>query len=192
VVRCRRLTAVLVAALSVLASGCGGGTVSAAQGTSVAKARRADVAKTFWRLYNSVGNSVIKTGGTGNFVPCTEPAAATIRYGIEVPFSGRTATQTDAEFARAMQQYFARVGYRLKGSGDNTLTTDAGNVSVRLTMLRRLKTGPFASLTVASGCFDAGKAASGILQHYGGASGDDYPQSRASASPVPTGFPTGM
>lgn len=187
-----RLTAVLIAALSVLASGCGGGTVSASQGTSVAQARRAEVAKTYWRLYNSVGDSVIKTDGTGNFVPCTEPAAATIRYGIEVPFSGRTATQSDAEFARAMQQYFARAGYRLKASGNNAMTTHTGNVSVRFTILRRLKSGPFASLTVESGCFDAGKAASGILQHYGGASGDDYPQSRASASPVPTGFPTGM
>lgn len=187
-----RLTAILIAALSVLASGCGGGTVSASQGTSVAQARRAEVAKTYWRLYNSVGDSVIKTDGTGNFVPCTEPAAATIRYGIEVPFSGRTATQSDAEFARAMQQYFARAGYRLKATGNNAMTTHTGNVSVRFTMLRRLKSGPFASLTVESGCFDAGKAASGILQHYGGASGDDYPQSQASASPVPTGFPTGM
>ena len=189
--RCWRLTAVLIAALSVLASGCGGGTVSASQGTSVAQAHRVAVARAFWRLSNSVGNSVIKTDGTGNFVPCTEPAGTTIRYGIEVPFSGRTATQTDAEFARAMQQYFARAGYRLKASGDNTLTTNTGNVSVRFTMLRRLKSGPFASLTVESGCFEAGKAASGILQHYGGASGDSYPQSRASPSPVPTGYPAG-
>jgi hypothetical protein len=134
------------------------------------------------------GGSVTKTDGFGNFTPCSVPAGTTMRYGIEVPFQGRTAAQTGAQFASALEQDFTRAGYRLTASG-NAFTTRKGGVRVTLKPLGSVQSGPMASLTVVTDCFNAGNAATGILQHYGGAHSDHYRASQASASPLPTGFP---
>ena len=186
----RMSLALMITAVSVLASGCSSGGTGAAQGTSTANAQRNDVARIYWRLYTSVpGDSVIKVGGNGNFVPCSVPAGTTIRYGVEAPFQARTAAGKGTRFARALEQDFSRAGYPLTASAGGTLSARRGSVRVTFKLLGTGSSGPMASLTLVTGCFDAGSAASKILQHYGGATSDQYRDAQAPASPMPTGFP---
>jgi hypothetical protein len=185
---CRMPLALLTTGLLALSCGCGG-SISVSRGTSIAATQRTDAARMYWPLYDSVNGSVTKAGGTGNFVPCSVPAGTTIRYGVEAPFEGRTASETKAQFARALEQDFSHAGIKLGASAAGPLSARKGNIQVTLKPLRSLATGPYASLTVVTSCFDAGSAARRILQRYGGADGDLYRGQQAPASPLPSGFP---
>lgn len=173
--------AALMAALALAASGCGG--PDAQQGKAAASKARTEVAGTFWKLNNATDSKDLKTDATGRFAACQGTGVA---YGILASVqAGRDSTKLGA-FTSALLSDYRGAGWHLRASGSQNYSATRNGVTVRLRVFGA--TDPASSLTIQSGCIDAGSAASQIVANYRDGSPDYYYQSQAAARPVPSAF----
>ena len=168
----------------------GGSPAAGSQGTAVANQARQRVAVAFWQLDGSLGHGIESTGGLGRFAACTNQAAGRMVYGIEAAVQPAGSTKPGlAAFTASLLHGFAATGWRLRQAGAGSYAASGSGLSVQLRVFSD-SGGPGGSLTVQSGCVNAGSAAHQILADYGGDQTDQYPQGDVSARPVPTTFPT--
>ncbi len=183
------MTVAAILLASALASACGGSSTGTQQGTAAADKIRQDVAAAFWQLDDSLGRTVLSTGGLGGFGGCSG-SPDSLAYGITAAMQTSANSQQDlAEFTMSILPGFAAAGWPLTHTSDDNYSAKRSGLTVSLHVFSE-SSGPGASLTVQSGCVDVGSAAQTILSHYSGDQSDQYPQSEASAKPVPTTFPT--
>lgn len=159
------------------------------QGTAAANQARQRAAAAFWRLDGSLGPRIQSTGGLGRFAACTSQASDQVVYGIQAAVQPAGSTRPGlSAFTASLLHGFATAGWRLRQAGAGSYAASGGGLSVQLRVFSD-SGGPGGSLTVQSGCVNAGGAAHQILADYGGDQSDQYPQGDVSARPVPTTFP---
>lgn len=157
-------------------------------GESAARQARHAVAVTYWQLFNSLQGAALRTDGFGRFASCGNSASSSLQYGIENAIDSPRPGQSLPGFTAAVLRRFTAAGWNLNAAGQNQAGQAQYSVKRNGTtvMLRVFSNSrPGGAFTVQSACVDAGSAASTILNAYGGSGADRYPESEASASPIP-------
>jgi hypothetical protein len=174
--------------ITALTTACGGGSISAAQGQSIASGIRRQAALAFWQLDNAVGDAEVSTGGLGGFGRCSSTQQDSIAYAILNGMVTRhDSRQSLAQFTSVILDRFRTAGWVLKESDAGRYSATRNGLRVQLDVYQD-KSGPYTALSVQSGCVAVGNVASSIVDPYSSGQSDEYQQADAAASPVPTGF----
>jgi hypothetical protein len=183
----RRLTAELALALALLLTlaACSSGT----DGQRIANQARRSVATTLWQLYSSLGNGYTKSGADGAFTQCGASSGNSVAYTVHLLVGPRVGGTPPGQFLTALASHLNAVRWHLSQSGGTYRATRNSGAQVELGPPPPSLSETAASAVVKSTCTDVGAAATDIVTAYQNHS-DHYVASQASASPVPTGFPS--
>jgi hypothetical protein len=176
-----------VVTLALLMAACGDGEMSTADGKKAAEQSRRPVAEAYWQVYRSIGAELMQgSRGIGRFGECSGgDGKASVRYQIDNSLFDEKSGETGAQYVAELRAKLASSRWKLEPAGKDVYAKKVQGVQVQLRLLRHATV----TFLFESGCTAVGKAKGVILDAYDGQASDEYDSSKASAAPVPNGFP---
>lgn len=180
----------LLAAGAAAAAGCGSGAPSQAQASQVAGQARPAVAREYWNVFDSI-ESVIEPGlsdGNGFYSPCpASPGQASqqVAYNVTVYVAARNHGLTPARFRDQIERILRSRGWSAFRPSQGYLLSSKTSFHVYL----KQQSGQHAYLlgiTVNGPCVTTGAHFASHVNALNQSLQDEYPNSAASARPVPT------
>lgn len=174
--------------LAVLISACSNGkseSLSEAEGRQAADKARRPVAEVYWQLYNSIGGSASRGGGSGFFADCEKVRKDSVTYRVTTLLSSNSKKEPLESLTATVAKQLKSAGWSLSPSSGVHRSAAKNGTTVELNPSP--VSGTSLQLQVRSKCVNVGKEADVLTSDYANAS-DSYSNSQASASPVPTAF----
>jgi hypothetical protein len=174
--------------LAVLVGACSNGTsksLSEAEGKQVADETRRSVAEVYWKLYNSIGRTASRGGGSGFFSDCEKVKKDSVTYSVTTLLGSNGKKESLESLTQAVAVQLKSAGWKLSPSSGvrRSVTKNGSSVELKPSPV----SGTSVEMQVRSNCVNVGNAADVLTGDYANAS-DNYSSSQASASPIPTTF----
>ncbi|BBA97447.1 hypothetical protein RVR_3204 [Actinacidiphila reveromycinica] len=164
--------------------------MNAEKGKERANQTRKETAAVYWKLYNSLDAPASTSGGAGYFTSCGKSGSSSVQYVVRALIRATSDKKmTYASLEQTVADQLAAAGWHLTPSEDGRSAEKSG-ITVELE-LPSVGAGPTTALQVESGCVDVGAAKDTVSDGYSfNSDWDQYKDADASASPVPTTFPS--